>query len=257
MKKYLRAIRLLLLLALGVVFCTAPSYQGTRYSLLSPMMEGYLLNDNFTTPLAAGSVNGTNAEPGPGLRTVVDSGSHTSITGGNLSLDGGSGGWNTDYLIYGAQTRVPGLMLIAQRTIAATGAFGFLGWSKATNGALSNLIGVQLNNVTISNEYNGGNEYGIGTFGASAYKIAVILRVTGQITFIKGGAFTNWTLINVANAGTDATMYPISLTGNQVYTSSFLRIPTTLYLPPPLLSDGFGSTFGLSDGLGHAEGDGT
>ena len=45
----------------------------------------YLLRDEFTSALAAGSVNGTAAEPGPGTRAVTDANSKLSITGGALS----------------------------------------------------------------------------------------------------------------------------------------------------------------------------
>lgn len=40
-----------------------------------------LLVDTFDTNRAAGSVNGTAAEPGAGVRTVVDTQSKLSITG--------------------------------------------------------------------------------------------------------------------------------------------------------------------------------
>ena len=44
-----------------------PSYvDGVANPAFVDGMPGYFINDNFTTPLAAGAVNGTNAEPGPG-----------------------------------------------------------------------------------------------------------------------------------------------------------------------------------------------
>jgi hypothetical protein len=38
-----------------------------------------------------------------------------------------------------------------------------------------------------------------------------------------------------------------------VMTSDYIRVPTPAYLPVPLASDGFVSTFGTTDGAGHAE----
>ena len=47
----------------------------------SAQSSAYLLNDDFSTNLAAGNVNGTAAEPGPGVREVYDA-QHEFETGG-------------------------------------------------------------------------------------------------------------------------------------------------------------------------------
>ena len=52
----------------------------------------YLLRDEFTTDLAAGAVNGTAAEPGPGTRTVVDLGNRLYIIGGKAIIMPYTGG---------------------------------------------------------------------------------------------------------------------------------------------------------------------
>lgn len=50
--------------------------------LLLAMRRGgkpYLLRDEFTDTLAAGSVDGTPAVPGPGTRSVTDTGNNISV----------------------------------------------------------------------------------------------------------------------------------------------------------------------------------
>jgi len=214
----------------------------------------YLLRDEFTTALAAGSINGTNADPGPGVRTVMDTANHLSITGGNLVADGAAGLGDPSMSI-GAITRVPGLMSIIQQTrtagqirngfhTAATGlltAAGFRLWATANQiDLVDNAAGPGIGNFTT----------------ATSYKYATILRAAGCVLLVKGGTeYPQWTLLYISAINSTATLYPIEVSAAAgAFTSSFLRIPTTLWLPTPLLSDGFGSTFGISDGLGHAEG---
>ncbi|MBM3136394.1 MAG: hypothetical protein FJZ89_14160, partial [Chloroflexi bacterium] len=60
-----------------------------RLILFDLAAPAYLLRDNFDDVLAAGSVNGTYAVPGPGTRTVTDAESKLSLSGGVLSISGG------------------------------------------------------------------------------------------------------------------------------------------------------------------------
>ena len=48
----------------------------------------YQFRDLFTTDRAAGAVNGSVAEPGPGTRTVADTGGQITIGGGALNVVG-------------------------------------------------------------------------------------------------------------------------------------------------------------------------
>jgi hypothetical protein len=53
---------------------------------------GYLLKDDFSTNVAAGSVDGSASSPGPGgNRTVVDTDSLLSVATGALAINGGRG----------------------------------------------------------------------------------------------------------------------------------------------------------------------
>lgn len=208
----------------------------------------WILNDDFITDRAAGSVNGTAAEPGPGTRTVTDTNSKLSITGGKLSAaTGGVGDQNPRYEL-NAQTRVPGRMLIADITPTGRTNVGWGNYVVAIRFAGDNTLTLYDGVATV---------YTVASFTPGTnYKVAVILRTSGTFYFIKGGAFTNWSLFYIKDGCTTTNLAPRIESGGttDVWTSDFLRVPTSLWLPTPLASDGFGSAFGTTDGLGHAEG---
>ncbi len=209
-------------------------------------VKKYLLQDEFTTDLAAGSVNGTAAEPGPGTRTVVDNESKLSIVGGKLTFAGGKAvpGYGDPSLWGTAFARQAGKM-VPYEFNTASGIF--------VSGLDTNQAGEA---VTGLNPFNGnfvvylGTQIGTYSYNTS-YKYSLICRSTGYFHFLKD---TVWRLMYVEASGADATLYPNVNVYNAVVTCDFLHIPTYLYLPTPLASDGFGSAFGTTDGLGHAEG---
>lgn len=57
----------------------------------------YEARDDFTDTLAAGAVDGTDAQPGPGERSVTDSGSNVTVGSGLLSFAGGTSSHVTTY----------------------------------------------------------------------------------------------------------------------------------------------------------------
>lgn len=72
---------------------------GTRGGGLS-----YLYRDQFTTDRAAGALNGTAAEPGPGTRTVTDTTSKYSISGAKTVIVQGANVSATDPQMYSTAT---------------------------------------------------------------------------------------------------------------------------------------------------------
>lgn len=210
----------------------------------------YLVNDTFTTNRAAGAVNGTNAEPGPGRRSVVDSSLFLSTAGGALVFAGRVAAGDPG-LDYGPIARAGGLLGVFECE-STTGVIE-VGFDANTTSNISYclIVGVAL----------GVRVLGTGlTVGAASlatpYRTVVAMRAEGgAFYFIKGGTFTNWTLIWLSSVGTSSILYPRvavafpSTTGN----ISAVRVPAARWLPTPLLSDGF-SAWGTADGLGHAEG---
>lgn len=218
----------------------------------------YLVNDTFTTTRSAGAVNGTRAEPGPGVRDVNDTGSKLSLSGGSLVIATAAPGTGNPRLLYATQGRRAGLVAVAALTTPGSGTAGpaRAGWTYSPTGIYgteavafnsSNVLEARVNltNVTV----------GASALG-TAYTVAVVLRASGAYYFIKGGTFTNWTLLWVSTGVTDTPMAPVvaAINNGAGCSCPYVRVPATPWLPTPLASDGFGSAFGTSDGLGHAEG---
>lgn len=225
--------------------------------LNQPRPRPWLINDDFTTSRAVGAVNGTFAEPGPSQRLVVDTLAKLSITGGALSFATGGAANDPQLRHRPGVGRVGGRVMTADFTITA---YGFeTGWDSGLAGSSDD--GIRMTSSTLNVRVNSGTVLGVAANALStAYRVAIILRTAGAFYFIKGGAFTNWTLLWISTAGTYASAYPmVSVTGaTAVVTADRVRVARARWLPAPLLSDGF-STFATSaltavDGRGHAEG---
>jgi len=232
-----------------------------RQRLRARCQPRYLLRDIFDYALAAGSVNNTPAVPGPGLRTVTDTESKLSLSGGQLSISGGkaSPAWGDPGLWYEARSRTAGRLLLA--TLAAADVTNSMeaGWDTAQSGALSaNALRIATDLIYPYSSGAAGPALASVADGTTYY-LAVVLRATGALCFIKGGAFTNWTLLWPGAADSTATLYPGLANYNAALTANNLRIPRRLWLPVPLASDSFNradGALGSTDGQGHAEGNG-
>lgn len=221
----------------------------------------YLLNDTFTSDRAAGAVNGTNAEPGPGRRSVTDGNSKMSLSGGQLVVVTGGVGQANPQLLLTPVSRTPGRLVVAQvGGITETFAVGFdaATASPVTSGAA--VFGIRFAGSSRTLQiYSSALPLSVGNWAtATTYQIAVVARETAASYFIKGGAFTNWTLLwtgALGAFGAAPLLYPAFVpdAATAVYVADYIRVPSALWLPTPLLSDGF-SAWGTSDGLGHAEG---
>ena len=223
----------------------------------------YLLRDEFTTDRAAGAVNGTAAEPGPGTRTVVDVESKITISSDALQLAPQvSAAYGDEELVYPPIARTAGRFIIAESMfagIASTDESAFGLWKSASGnspanaGTIEHFLWFYRNGALYARSGTTGPSQ-LSYAASTSYKFAIVLRTTGVFWFIKGGAFTNWTLFEITNANTTATLYPAFVGYNRAFSSQYIRIPDTLWLPTPLVSDGYGSNYGISDGYGHAEG---
>lgn len=216
----------------------------------------YLIRDDFTSDVAAGSVNGTNAEPGPGQRDTYDTGSKLVISGGVLTIANSTGSQDPTQ-IYNAVARRAGRILLTTITTISTGNHGRIGWSTdALDGTILDSGLRFVNTSSIATQIAGSAGPEVGSFAANTfYEVAIILRAAGFAGLVRGGIYPNWTLFWLSDAVTTTPMFP----GGQVigagrgFTSHYMHVPAQLWLPVPLISDGF-SLSGESDGLGHAEG---
>ena len=225
----------------------------TRNRLILNQPQGrYLLNDDFTFDLPAGALAGSFAYPGPGRRVFVrDTGARMSISGGAVTIansvnTGDPGIW------FDQLNRRAGVVLIGVLTPTASSME--LGWDNDNASGVRD--GFRLSS-SLTLRVDGGTLVVGATVLSTAYTVAVIMRATGIMWLIKGGAFTSWTLLWISATFSYAP-YPAIASGGAATSATVDAIrwinPSLAWLPAPLASDGFGSTFGTTDGLGHAEG---
>lgn len=211
-----------------------------RLRVLAPK---FTLRDDFSGALAAGAVNLSNPTPGPGgVRTVTDGNSKLSIGSGVASFATGGVAAGNPAAWYAAMTRIAGRLIVGRVNAASfTGNSAALGFDTSASGLVDNSAFY----------WNSG---GIGIFDSSAispvvgtaltaatnYLLCVVLRASGAYYFIKGGSYSNWTLVWIGSTSATASLLPgISGHMNNVFTADFLRVPTDLWLPTPLVYDTF------------------
>jgi len=209
----------------------------------------WLLNDEFSYPLAAGAMSGTFARPGPGVPTVVDTEAKLSVANGVLTFAGGkvAPDWGDPGIWYGAVTRVAGRTLL-YRTNYTTSIDDEAGWDNTQEGTA---LGGYYTSFGDLKEIN--NQISIGAVSnAVEYSFAVILRATGTFYFIRGGAYTKWTLLFLDSIGDEASMYPAISNRRSVMTADNIRVPPGWVSIPIIASDSCvraDGPMGLTDGL--------
>jgi hypothetical protein len=225
---------------------------GTGRALSKPIQ--WLLRDEFSDTRAAGSVNGTMPTPGPGgARVVTDTNSILSISSGTLSqLNGASS--SDPRLHYQSISRSVGLVFIATGVNYSTGNQRInCGWYANTSGSND-----EENVFACINNLRGGTKAYAPTLGSPASLTGINfflpLRATGSFYLVSGGGTWAYpTLVWIDATLSNTPLYPGTKSYTGTNTIDSIRIPSDLWIPVPLVSDGFGSSFGTSDGLGHAE----
>lgn len=205
---------------------TAINYLGLR--MLLPLFGSgitYLLRDEFTTTEAAPMTSPRTAEPGPGTWTIVDATNKVSIASGKLMFTLA----NTDApRVYGSVlTRVTGRTMLWEVTPGTAPARLDMGFADTAgivpNGGLAILVNLS-NGVQVGQD--GSVLYldqtgTVHTAGESR-QYAIVIRSAGGFFFTKGGTFTEWTLLFVLGASTDASLYPsLTSTATAASTSTF------------------------------------
>lgn len=229
----------------------------SEYAVLDYLTSDYLLYDSFVADYAAGALSGTLADPGPGERfTVADTNNKLSTSGGKAFFATGGVGQGNPGIFYRPFSRAAGLVCIGRMTATSGGIY--IGFSPQTGGQPGNSILARPglgDLLVVANNVAGVNVGTVAT--ATYYWLASVLRATGIVFFIKGGAFTNWVKLWSSPLGSTAAQYPaIGSSSGTITIGSvdFIVVPKERWLPTPVISDGFGSSFGTTDGLGHAEG---
>jgi len=209
----------------------------TRRTMIQPTRELYLLDDEFHDTRAAGAVNATLATPGPGTRTVVDTGSHLSIAGGRLYVAAGAGDGDPG-LWYDAFARAAGRIVLGTMENVAGGLQVQWGVDTDQTGLTTEDMFYLRTFVSVRLAATNVNVFTITN--AVDYRWAIVLRAAGSYYFIKGGAFATWTLLAIDSTHNTATLYAalIARALSEFY-SSFIRIPAPLWLPTPAAYDSF------------------
>jgi lysophospholipase L1-like esterase len=170
----------------------------------------YLFRDEFTTDLAAGSVNGTASEPGPGMRTVTDTENKLAISGSVLACAGpkAAAAWGDPGVDWGAAifpvNRVMGVTLRQRSNITYSGRVGFKNGATAFANATfiecaQALVGIGSHTVSIS----------LNTW----YQYLLISSAERSYLLIKGGAYAAWRLAGVTKKNEQANLI-VTFTGN-------------------------------------------
>jgi hypothetical protein len=212
----------------------------------------WLLNDSFNDTLAAGSVNGTAATPGPGTRVVVDTESKLSLNGGNAVFASGKAApaYNDPLIgLSDALTRTAGLLAVWHfSSLPSAAARNMFGFSSVATTNTNDIAGIFPLNTNIGIY----DDAGVQNITAVAYttgehRFAIVLRSSGAYYFMKGSALSNWTLLWHSATDNTATVYintgNYNLSDNQL---SAMRVPEATWLPTPLAYDTFTDSNGTS-----------
>jgi hypothetical protein len=203
--------RLLLIVLVSFLFTTPVLSQPGVW--LSAGEPGYALNDRFVVDRAAGAVNGTSAEPGPGgNRIVVDPGNNISVLSGFLQFSGGDGEWGTEYREAGIARQAGQVYTFGVRSTSVPVGV-FVGLSGNTSGLCWDQLGFHFvlgADPVIYLWVNGILNGTVGTMSSlTDYKFRIVVKAAGYDAYIKGGSeYPIWTIVHSGVAGTGATLYP-------------------------------------------------
>lgn len=168
----------------------------------------YDMRDDFTTNDDAPITSPRTAEPGPGTGTAVDTGNNFSIASGQLTFSTRVGD-NDPRLFYGS---------VAKPNLNSPSALvkGFVG--KVTPGRLRMGFGdvttarpaeaaINVFSTTLGVHPNGAS-LTLATVTGVEHQVAGFLRRFGVYFLVKGGAYSEWTLVYVDNQDLATTLYP-------------------------------------------------
>lgn len=234
------------------MFSAFTSRSGKNRLSPSYIANHYAVYDKFTTNRAGGAINGTSAEPKGGMRNVTDTNSKVTLASQVISF--ATGGVAGDGIWYTSLTRALGKALKA--TITPSDANGVIrfGWDSNSSGTINDALQFAASGV-LSIVPNGGTAITVGAYTATSYLVVAVMRATGIFWYIKGGAFTYFTLIWVSAAGTNDGVPALNINStSSVFTAANIRVANVPKNPVPLESDGFSGA--TTDGAGNAESNG-
>lgn len=218
----------------------------------------FALNDVFTTNRLAGAVNGTAAEPGPGIRSVWDDGTKVSITGSRLRIVGLAGYASGNEYSNIPITRQLGVTLYY--TLDEVSRSDFLsGFETAFRARDQNGFGVASAYLNAYMENGSPKLFIPGDGGGHDNLLAITLRAQGAYYWVKLAG--QWCLMGYSKYRTGSTLYVYFTANDGTHDLDNVSIDLhNLNVPIPVGSDSFiradAATLGNTDGAGHQEANG-
>ena len=215
----------------------------------------WLFRDEFITDDAAPISSPRTAEPGPGTLTVVDTDNKSSISSAALQLATHTTPALGDPRLYTTDTFARALGRAVLSTGNRAGASRYLtGWGEEDATPYQHSFYWNNNVFTITEL---ATFYVVGTTAYfTDYQTAIPLRNSGAYFFIKGGTFTEWTLVWPGNTDVTSPLNGVltaSDGGTSVFTADYLRVAD---LPAPFDVDVLhlrDTVIGFTDTFTHPE----
>jgi len=213
----------------------------------------YLMRDLFSTDRTAGAVNNTPAEPGPGTRTVTDTGNQVSIANGAVRLAGVCQN-NDPYLRYASVPRAAGTVGYAKFKIATGKRMSDVGWMTAANATAHSLW------RTVAE--SGGVIQPVSTSGLYLldsvwHEMWMVQRTSGFFLYLNYGNGPRLVFVTATGNGTPLVWGSRGLvTYDQDASFDAMHIEELPWIPAPLVSDSFNRANGApgsTDGAGASE----
>jgi hypothetical protein len=226
--------------ASGGMFVSVPG--GGPVSVNKPGLK-YLLNDTFTTALAAGSVNGTVPSPRGTNRKVRDLDTVLQVASNWVewaAQTDGSPGYARQDLVYNLDpiTRQAGQIVMCKwRTSEGDNKPHYpLALVKSQTPSWASYADVihgfyrsaALTMSSVDNEAAGVPLFPFAADG-TVYWLVMVLQATGCYYFVQGGAFTNLTFCRFSTVGAATPLYVASSGYTAVFSTTNYRVPQPLY----------------------------
>ena len=183
---------------------------------LNGVPVAYLLRDEFITAEAAPLASPRTAEPGPGTLTLVQTDGQFSIGGGALDFPAqATPNYGDQFLVGEGLARAAGRALLLSLNFDTADLNDELAIGWKTNAAITPALNAHIEHILwfyrsgalyVRENTSGSSQetYAAGT----GYQVAQVLRSSGCLTLLKGGAFSEWTLAWVSPNNSTATLYP-------------------------------------------------
>jgi hypothetical protein len=239
-------------MALPLLLFTSTDLLNGSSNILPPIQ--YQIFDQYTDNRVVGSISGTNAVPGPGKRYVLDAASLMALSGGICSGTRNAG--NDPRLNYATPTinRVPGTFAVCKKAeVNGRSQWGFV--RDLGNVILEDVFHGGVTNAFPVSDLGGASVLNVGAkVGNTYYQEIVNLRQSGAFFFVKGGIYTNLTLLFAGKSSAQSPLFLGHTVNTNTYVVDEIYVPSNRFiLPIPIASDGM-SNVSVTDGLGHAEG---